>query len=425
MAIERREFLRRLGAGALAGALPASVLAQNGSGARLVVVGGGFAGATCARYLKRWAPGAEVVLVEAAAEFVACPMSNRVIGGTMSTRDLTRSHDTLASRHGVRVVRDTVTSVNAGARQIALARGGAMSYDRLVLAPGIDFAYDSLPGLESAAAQEKVLHAWKAGQQTHDLRRRLGALPEGGVFAMHIPQAPFRCPPGPYERACLVASALRRSNPRAKVLVFDANPDVLAKKDLFLDAFRTRYKGMIEYVPNAGFERMDAAGGELRFDVQAGIKADLWNVIPPQRAGIIARKSGLANVDQRWCEVDFLTYESRVAPYVHIIGDSVASAPGLPKSAHMANQQAKVCAAAIAALLAGRPVSDEPIVANTCYSFVNEKEAIHVAGVYHYDAGKRTMVGVPGAGGLSAAPSSEEGFMAVAWIFNILNDTLG
>ena len=423
--MERRNFLRGLAASALAGSLPLKALAQNGAGARVVVVGGGFAGATCARYLKRWAPAAEVVLIEAAEAFVACPMSNRVIGGTMSIRDLTRSHATLSAAHGVQVVRDTVTAIDAGARRVNLARGGAMNYDRLVVAPGIDFAYDSLPGLESAAAQEQVLHAWKAGPQTQELRRRLVALPQGGVFAIHIPAMSYRCPPGPYERACLVARSLQRSNPRAKVLVFDANPDVVAKKNLFLDAFRNRYKGMIEYVPNAGYEEMDAAGGELRFDVQAGIKADLWNVIPPQRAGIIARKAGLANVDGRWCEVDFLSYESKVAPGVHVIGDSIASAPGLPKSAHMANQQAKVCAAAIAALLAGKPVSDEPIVTNTCYSFVNEKEAIHVAGVYRYDADKRTMAAVPGAGGLSSAATSEEGFMALAWAFNILNDTLG
>ena len=423
--MERRNFLRGLAASALAGSLPLKALAQNGAGARVVVVGGGFAGATCARYLKRWAPAAEVVLIEAAEAFVACPMSNRVIGGTMSIRDLTRSHATLSAAHGVQVVRDTVTAIDAGARRVSLARGGAMSYDRLVVAPGIDFAYDSLPGLESAAAQELVLHAWKAGPQTQELRRRLVALPQGGVFAIHIPAMSYRCPPGPYERACLVARSLQRSNPRAKVLVFDANPDVVAKKNLFLDAFRNRYKGMIEYVPNAGYEEMDAAGGELRFDVQAGIKADLWNVIPPQRAGIIARKAGLANVDGRWCEVDFLSYESKVAPGVHVIGDSIASAPGLPKSAHMANQQAKVCAAAIAALLAGKPVSDEPIVTNTCYSFVNEKEAIHVAGVYRYDTDKRTMAAVPGAGGLSSAATSEKGFMALAWAFNILNDTLG
>ena len=423
--MERRNFLRGLAASALAGSLPLKALAQNGAGARVVVVGGGFAGATCARYLKRWAPAAEVVLIEAAEAFVACPMSNRVIGGTMSIRDLTRSHATLSAAHGVQVVRDTVTAIDAGARRVSLARGGAMSYDRLVVAPGIDFAYDSLPGLESAAAQELVLHAWKAGPQTQELRRRLVALPQGGVFAIHILAMSYRCPPGPYERACLVARSLQRSNPRAKVLVFDANPDVVAKKNLFLDAFRNRYKGMIEYVPNAGYEEMDAAGGELRFDVQAGIKADLWNVIPPQRAGIIARKAGLANVDGRWCEVDFLSYESKVAPGVHVIGDSIASAPGLPKSAHMANQQAKVCAAAIAALLAGKPVSDEPIVTNTCYSFVNEKEAIHVAGVYRYDTDKRTMAAVPGAGGLSSAATSEKGFMALAWAFNILNDTLG
>lgn len=170
---------------------------------------------------------------------------------------------------------------------------------------------------------------------------------------------------------------------------------------------------------------MDAAAGTLRFDLQASVKADLWNVIPPQRAGLIARQAGLANVEGRWCEVDFLSYESKVAPGVHVIGDAVASAPGVPKSAHIANQQAKVCAAAIAALLSDRPLSDEPLLTNTCYSFVNEKEAAHLAAVYRYDADKRTMVAVPGAGGESAAATSEEGFMAVAWAFNILNDTLG
>ncbi|WP_114649637.1 NAD(P)/FAD-dependent oxidoreductase [Pseudothauera hydrothermalis] len=423
--MQRRHFLCGLAASALVGSLPSGAFAQNGAGARIVVVGGGFAGATCARYLKRWAPAAEVVLIEAADAFVACPMSNRVIGGTMSLRDLTRSYAALSAAHGVQVVRDTVTAVDVGARRVSLARGDSIAWDRLVLAPGVEFAYDSLPGLEHTDAQAQVLHAWAAGPQTQALRRRLMALPQGGVFAMHIPPMPYRCPPGPYERACLVAGALQRSNPRAKVLVFDANPDVVAKKNLFADAFRNRYKGVIEYVPNAAYREMDAAAGTLRFDLQAGVKADLWNVIPPQRAGLIARQAGLANVEGRWCEVDFLSYESKIAPGVHVIGDAVASAPGVPKSAHIANQQAKVCAAAIAALLSDRPLSDEPMLTNTCYSFVNEKEAAHLAAVYRYDADKRTMVAVPGAGGESAAATSEEGFMAVAWAFNILNDTLG
>lgn len=422
--MQRRQFLRHSAALAALAAVPAAARAQVGRGARVVVVGGGFAGAACARYLRLWAPGASVTLVEAAREFVSCPMSNRVIGGTMSIRDLTRRYDSLASRHGVRVINDTVTAIDPATRQITLAGGSALPYDRLVIAPGIAFDYAALPGLNSAAAQERVPHAWKAGSQTHELRRRIGAMPQGGVFAMHIPKAPLRCPPGPYERACLVASALRRSNPTAKVLVFDANPGILAKRELFADAFANRYKGMIEYVPNAGFEAIDAASGELSFDVHGKVRADVWNVIPPQRAGELALQAGLGG-GQGWCEVDFLSYESRLVPAVHVIGDAIASAPGTPKSAHMANQQAKVCAAAIAAHFAGRAVNPEPIIANTCYSFVSDKEAIHIAGVYRYDDGQRTMVAVPGAGGLSARASGEEAFMAVAWSFNILNDTLG
>ncbi|PTD97943.1 NAD(P)/FAD-dependent oxidoreductase [Pseudothauera lacus] len=422
--MQRRQFLRHSAALAALAAVPAAARAQVGRGARVVVVGGGFAGAACARYLRLWAPGASVTLVEAAREFVSCPMSNRVIGGTMSIRDLTRRYDGLASRHGVRVINDTVTAIDPATRQITLAGGSALPYDRLVIAPGIAFDYAALPGLNSAAAQERVPHAWKAGPQTHELRRRIGAMPQGGVFAMHIPKAPLRCPPGPYERACLVASALRRSNPTAKVLVFDANPGILAKRELFADAFANRYKGMIEYVPNAGFEAIDAASGELSFDVHGKVRADVWNVIPPQRAGELALQAGLGG-GQGWCEVDFLSYESRLVPAVHVIGDAIASAPGTPKSAHMANQQAKVCAAAIAAHFAGRAVNPEPIIANTCYSFVSDKEAIHIAGVYRYDDGQRTIVAVPGAGGLSARASGEEAFMAVAWSFNILNDTLG
>ncbi len=420
--MQRRDFLRLAGAAAAIGGFAPSVFASGN--AHVVIVGGGFAGATCAKYIRHWSPGTRVTLVEANANFVSCPMSNRVIGGMLGMRDLTRNHEALRARHGIQVIIDSVTGIDTDAREVALASGEVLEYDRLVVAPGIDFAYDTMPGFESASARQIMPHAWKAGPQTLDLRQRLSTLPEGGVFAMHIPRLPFRCPPGPYERACLVANAMKRANPRGKVLVFDSNPDIPAKRDLFHAAFANEYKGIIEYVPNAEFESANAGQGQVTFTVHGEVKADVWNVVPPQRAGDVARAAGLANLDNRWCEVDFLSYESKVAPNVHIIGDAIASAPGTPKSAHMANQQAKVCAAAIAQLLAGREPLPEPIFANTCYSFVNDKEAIHVAGVYKFDPDQRTMVSVPGAGGLSEAATSEEGFMAVAWIFNILNDTL-
>lgn len=231
--------------------------------------------------------------------------------------------------------------------------------------------------------------------------------------------------PGPYERASLIAFHLKARNPKAKLVVYDSNPDIQAKKGLFEAIWNGPYKGIIEYVPNAELESVDPGAGQMTFKVQGKVKADVINLIPPQRAGVIAQRAGLTSVDKRWCGVDFLSYESTVAQGVHVIGDSVASAPGLPKSGHMANQQGKICAGAIAAQTLGQPVPDQPIIANTCYSFVSQTDVIHVAGVYRYDPGKKTMVPVPGAGGLSQAPSKMEGIYAMAWATNIMNDTLG
>jgi hypothetical protein len=253
----------------------------------------------------------------------------------------------------------------------------------------------------------------------------LFALPQGGVVAMHIPKVPYRCPPGPYERASLIAYFLQVRNPKAKLLVFDSNPEIQAKKGLFEAVWREKYRGLIEYQPNAELERVDAASKTLEFKAQGKQKADVLNVIPPQRAGAIARRAGLANVGDRWCGVDFLSYESTRHKGIHVLGDSIASAPGMPKSGHMANQEAKVCAGAIAALSLGQPVPESPIITNTCYSFVSQSEVIHVAGVYRYDPAKKTMVPAPGAGGLSAAPSVQESLYAISWATNIMNDTLG
>jgi NADPH-dependent 2,4-dienoyl-CoA reductase/sulfur reductase-like enzyme len=419
--MDRRGFLA---ASAAAGLVPAWVraAAPAAAGPKVVVVGAGFGGATVAKYLRLWGPNVQVTLVERDERFLCCPMSNRVLAGTMSMHDLERDYDALRNRYAIRVVRDTVTDIDAAAREVRLATGARLPYDRLVVAPGIDYWYERLPGMASAAAQDQVLHAWKAGPQTVALRRRIQAMPKGGVFAMHIPAMPYRCPPGPYERATMVAYYLKRANPTGKVLVFDSNPDVVAKKELFRAVFDRLYKGAIEYVPNAELKEVDAAGQALHFEFQGKVRADLLNVIPPQRAGVLARRAGLADDGDRWCGVDFLSYESRVAKNVHLVGDSIAAAPGMPKSGHMANQQAKVCAAAVVALLNGQPVVDDPIVTNTCYSFVNDKDVVHVSSVHRYDREKKTMLPVPGAGGVSREPSAEEGFMALAWAYNIMND---
>lgn len=417
----RRRFLRHgAGLAALAGA-PHLARAVERS---VVVVGGGFAGVIAARYLKRWNPALRVTLVEPAAQFISCPMSNRVLAGTLSLTDLARDYGRLG-HHGIQLVGDEAVAIDPQRREVRLARGAPLPFDRCVVAPGVDFLFDAIPGLETPAARVRVPHAWKAGPETVALRKQIAAMRPGGVFAMHVPRSPYRCPPGPYERATLVASYLQRFNPRAKVLLFDANPDIQSKRDLFRGYWETRLGGTLEYLPNAELRAVDAARLTLDADLQGRHKVDVLNVIPPQRAGAIARQATALADGERWCPVDFLSYESRTVPGVHVLGDALAAAPGMPKSGHMANQQAKVAAAAITALLQGQPVNSEPLIANTCYSFVSDREVIHVASVHRYDAVKRTMATVPGAGGQSSEPSATEGYLALAWLFNILNDMFG
>lgn len=420
MSLSRRRLLQGLGSAALV-AGPLRVGAQTPQ--QVVVVGGGFGGATAAKYLKRFNPALSVTLVEPLAQFISCPLSNRVIYGGMQLSQISHSYEAYVNRHGLRWVRAAAEGIDPQRREVR-AGGQTLRYDRLVLSPGVDYVYEQIEGLQGAAEQALVPHAWKAGPQTQQLRNLLRAMPDGGTVAMHIPKAPYRCPPGPYERASLIAHYLKTSKPRSKLMVFDANPEIQAKKGLFETVWRERYAAQLSYEPNAELERVDAAGGSLHFALQGVHKADVMNVIPPQRAGRIARSAGLANVGQRWCGVDFLSYESTAVPGVHVLGDSVAGAPGMPKSGHMANQHGKVCAGAIAALSLGQPVPDQPIIANTCYSFISHNEAIHVAAVYRYDATKRLMVPAPGAGGLSDAPSAAEGIYAMGWATNIISDTL-
>ncbi|MBK7848182.1 MAG: FCSD flavin-binding domain-containing protein [Zoogloea sp.] len=421
----RREFLK---GAALAGgvvALPGLSGCAMGSKARghVVVVGGGFGGATVAKYLRMWSQmGVDVTLVERSPQFISCPISNLVIGGDKQMADITMSYDGLRNTWGVKVLQDTVTAVDAGARKLTLASGGVLSYDRLVLSPGIEFMYDQVPGLETEAARDTVLHAWKAGAQTVALRKQLEDMKDGGVYALSIPKAPYRCPPGPYERACLVANYLQKTKPKSKVLVLDANEEITSKKGLFTKAFE-KYKGILEYRPNSELREVDAASrtAVLEFDK---VKADVLNVVPPQRAGDIAAKSGIKLINNRWVDIDWLSFESVNTPGVHVIGDAIFPAPTMPKSGHMANQHAKVTAAAIINLLAGEAPSSTPLVMNTCYSFVDSKNVIHVSSVHLYDAAKKTVMPVAGAGGVSAAANELEGKYALSWARNIWADML-
>jgi len=390
----------------------------------VVVVGGGYAGATAAKYVRMWGPDIEVTLVERDAEFVSCPLSNRVLAGVVQLKDLTRDYGRLQARHGVKLIRDEATAIDPVAQEVRLGKGGVLKYDRLIVAPGVDILYDEVPGLDSPEAQARVLHAWKAGAQTVALRKQLEAMANGGVYAMTIPKAPYRCPPGPYERACQVAWYFKSSKPRSKVLILDANEDVVSKKGLFMKAWSERYAGIVEYRPNSELTGVDAATltAKLTFE---DVKADVLNVVPPQRAGRIAADAGLITANNRWCGVDFLTYESSAMKNVHVLGDAIMAAPQMPKSGHMANQHAKVCAAAVVALMHGEPVNSQPLVTNTCYSFVSDREVIHVASVHAYSPEKRTMEIVPGSSGVSAAASELEGQYAEAWGRNIWSDMLG
>jgi NADPH-dependent 2,4-dienoyl-CoA reductase/sulfur reductase-like enzyme len=365
-----------------------------------------------------------VTLVEPNASFVSCPISNLVIGGVKTMADITTPYDNLTKRHGVTMVRDMVTTIDAEKRVVKLAGGGELPYDRLILSPGVDFMWETLPGMAQDGAKDKVLHAWKAGAQTVALRKQLEAMPDGGVYAMTIPLAPYRCPPGPYERACQVANYFSQAKPKSKVLILDANDDVTSKGALFKKAWAERYKGIVEYRSKHALTDVDVAGRTLKFEFNDPVKADVLNVIPGMRAGDLAVKTGLATANKRWCEVDFLTFESKAAQNVHVLGDSIQIAPGMPKSGHMANQHGKTCAAAVVALLTGKAPNANPIYNNTCYSFVSAEDVVHVASVHRYDAEKKTMVTVPGSGGVSTGANELEGRYALAWASNIWADTL-
>ena len=416
---------RLLGAGVALSGLALGGCATTGAGGpslgRVVIVGGGFGGATAAHYLKMWGGNIDVTLVERNPEFISCPISNLVLGGHKQMADITRGYDGLKAI-GVKVVQGDVTAIDAAKKLVKLAGGAELAYDRAIVAPGIDFMYDQVGGLQAAIDSGRVTHSWKAGAQTVALHKQLEAMPDGGVYALAIPKSPYRCPPGPYERACMVASYFKTAKPKSKVLILDANPDIQSKKGLFMKAWDQHYKGLIEYRANAELREVSGLTAKLEFE---DVKADVLNVIPTQRAGDIARAAGLVNVNNRWVGVDWLTMESTAAPGIHVIGDATFPGPAMPKSGHMANQHAKVAAAAIVSLFKGEAVNQTPVVMNTCYSFVTARDVVHVASVHQYDAAEKTFKTVPGSGGVSAAADQIEGRYALSWAENIWADMLG
>jgi len=418
----RRDFLKTAVAGASAAVLPLPAIAQ-GAGGRVVVVGGGFGGATCARFIRRIDPRIAVTLVEASPTFTACPFSNLVIVGLRDLKAQEFGYDKLAADQ-VTVRISPATAIDAQGRNVTLGNGASLPYDRLVLSPGIDIRWDALPGYTEAAA-ERMPHAWKAGEQTLLLRRQLEAMEDGGTVVISAPANPFRCPPGPYERASLIAYYLKTKKPKSKLIVLDAK-DAFSKQGLFQAAWKALYPNLewVSLSSGGKVTSVDAGAMTLVTDF-ARHKADVANVIPPQKAGRIAEIAGAAD-RTGWCPIDPATFESKLQPNIHVIGDaSIAGA--MPKSAFTANAQAKVCAAAVAKLIAGgKP--DDPRLINTCYSLVAPDYGISVAGVYRPADGQ--LKDVEGSGGVSPinAPASTraaEATFANGWFSTITQEVFG
>jgi sulfide dehydrogenase [flavocytochrome c] flavoprotein chain len=424
--LTRRKFVGMVGAaGAATSVLGWPILAQAGKdGGRVVIVGGGFGGASCAKYLRRIAPGIEVTLIERDAKFITCPFSNAVLGGLYDMDFITHNYNALRNEYGVKVIHDSVTGVDPAAKMVKLAGGSTLGYDRLVISPGIDFQWGSIEGYDEVNS-EVIPHAWKAGPQTLILRRQLEQMPDGGVVIIAPPKNPFRCPPGPYERASLIAHYLKQAKPRSKILIYDAK-NKFSKQPLFEQGWAALYPGMIEWIRESdggAIERVDAKTMTVYPTFGDPQKADVINLIPPQKAGAIAHTAGLTNEDG-WCMVNQRTFESSVQADIHVIGDSSVANP-MPKSGFSASSQGKVCATAIAASLSGQEMP-EPSYVNTCYSLVGPRYGISVAAVYRVRG--KGIVAVEGAGGVSPKNASEsfrgdEARYAVGWYKSITSDT--
>jgi NADH dehydrogenase FAD-containing subunit len=392
---------------------------------KVVVVGGGMAGAAAAKYLRLWGgSGVSVTLVERSTNYTSNIMSNLVLTGQRSVSSLQYTYDNLVSRYGVNRVQGEVTAIDPVSKRVTLASGGTLAYDRLVLAPGVVFTYEpalgGIPGLETAAAQAKVLHAWQAGDQTTALRNQITAMPNGGVFVLTIPAKPYRCPPGPYERACLVADWLKKNRPGSKVIVLDANPGITAEVHAFTDAFMNVHAGVIEYYPNASITSIDASTMTVASSV-GSIKAHVINAIPPHRAGKVVTDAGLADQGGRWASVNQLSYESKVAAGIHVIGDSAGTAQ--PKAGHIGNQLGKVCADAIVRALGGLTPDPAPVTNSACFSPITMESASWLTAVFAYDPATQAMAAVPDSF-REAASRTTDGFSKMnKWFTALMTET--
>lgn len=411
--ISRRRFLQVGGVSVAAlGALPVPAFGQ--ARRRVVVIGGGWGGATAAKYVRLTDPSIDVTLLEPNKEFISCPFSNLVLAGVESLKNLTMNYSRLA-KHGVRMRHQAATAIEPDRKRVRVGND-SIEYDRLIVSPGIDFQWDQVEGL--VQAKETVLHAWKAGPQTVQLAQQLAAMPDGGVVVMTVPPVAYRCPPGPYERASMIGWYLKTKKPKSKLIVLDANKDIVSKTGLFKAVFKD-YEANIDYRPSQKAEKIDVGAKEITTETGDKVKYDVVNVIPPQRAGAIAVDADLVGGDKRWCEVDHVTYESVKQKNIHVIGDATIGLP-VPKSGNVANAMGKICATAVVSLLNGK---EPPQIApgNTCYSWVSDREAIAVVNAYKIENGKVVQIEQKLTPGKSTAVADN----SLSWRTSIWNDMLG
>jgi NADPH-dependent 2,4-dienoyl-CoA reductase/sulfur reductase-like enzyme len=380
---------------------------------RVIVIGGGWGGATAAKYVRLTDPSIAVTLLEPSKEFISCPFSNLVLAGVESLKNLTMNYNGLR-KHGVKIRHEAAAAIEPDKKRVRIGKD-SLEYDRLIVSPGIDFQWELVEGL--VQAKDTVLHAWKAGPQTVQLAKQLQSLADGGVVVMTVPPVAFRCPPGPYERASMIAWYLQTKKPKSKLVVLDANKDIVSKPGLFKAVFKD-YPNL-DYRPSQKVEKIDVGAREVTTEPGDKVKYDLINLIPPQRAGAIAVDADLVGGDKRWCEVDHVTYESVKQKNIHVIGDATIGLP-VPKSGNVANAMGKICATAVVSLLKG---NEPPVIApgNTCYSWVNDKEAIAVVNSYKIESGKVVQIEQKLTPGKSVAVAQN----SLAWRASIWNDVLG
>lgn len=414
--LSRRQFLKNLSLGLGAAALPISMTQAAVVRPRVLVIGGGFAGATAAKYLRLWSNNTvDVSLIEPNAIYYSPILSNLVLNGQRQIAQLGFKYDTLAQKYGIQILRSTAIALNSASRTVKLANGQTLGYERLIIAPGVQFK--AITGLNS----NKVLHAWKSGNQVQQLRQQLQAMPAGGSFVMSIPKAPYRCPPGPYERACVVADYLKRNKPGSKVIVLDSNPDITVERDTFNHAFTQTYAGIVQYVPNTLLQAVDSIK-KVAITSFGDYRADVLNVIPPHQAGSIVKNHGLANSSSGdWANVNPLSYESTAVQGIHIIGDSQGT--GQPKAGHIANAEAKICADAVLRLLSGAQPFQAPITNSACYSPISANTASWLTAAFAYDPASQSMQLIPASFGASSGASTSNYRKMFDWANSLFADT--